>query len=317
MRPRSLITKIVVVVVVSIASLTFQSAANDRLSIPFLAETNDKFTMSIKKERIEKKGDETTKHIRAQFLYDGLIKEVSDDGLTISWILRDFNAEKIAGETTNSNLDTDVILQFIKKPILFRTDAFGNPAKLKNLKELRDTFAAAFGNNRSDKQFLEYLDKTLFSLDDETAARVFLQEAALLGRGQSFEVPLNETVEEVVQLPNPLGGPLIDTIVKTRVLRDLSTHAEIETTDRFDPESAKRSIREAVKSLAETSGASAEKIQEQFDKSAIGRDDVAIYSIEKRSGWTQSVALDRKITITIDGVTQERLETWKIQVSRQ
>jgi hypothetical protein len=146
---------------------------------------------------------------------------------------------------------------------------------------------------------------------------VFLQEAALLGRGQSFEVPLNETVEEVVQLPNPLGGPLIDTIVKTRVLRDLSTHAEIETTDRFDPESAKRSIREAVKSLAETSGASAEKIQEQFDKSAIGRDDVAIYSIEKRSGWTQSVALDRKITITIDGVTQERLETWKIQVSRQ
>jgi hypothetical protein len=157
----------------------------------------------------------------------------------------------------------------------------------------------------------------LLALDDETAARVFLQEAGYIGQGQSFDIPVDEVIEETVKTPNPLGGDPIDFAVSYRLVRDSPESIEIESIGVSDPQSMRESLAKSVEQMARQFGRPIERMREQMADWTIERRDRVTYVIGKEDGWIRNVKLERRSALSLGNETRERLDAWTIDVLKK
>lgn len=288
--------------------------AQDVVSIPFQAEQGQTFIVKIKKQRIDTKNKDVTNDVTTQFAYEGKIEEADDDELTIVWTFQNMDVHVNKQSKKSSDIDTGILFEFAKKPIRFKTDSFGNPIKLENYDELKDAFRKALANSKDGEKTIRYFEQTFFAFDDKTAAHVFLPEASLIGQGQSLSIPANETVEETTQVPNPLGGPPFNFKISYKLVENTDTLVEIESIGTSDPESVRTSMQKTIERILQQSQTSNEKAHNELKDLKITRSDRVRYTIEKESGWTQKVTLERRIESSTTKETNERDENWIIEV---
>ncbi len=295
---------------------TTPSRAQELLSIPLEVKENEKFKIRINKERKDTKDRNVTSHIMAHYTYAGAILQADELGMTIEWKLEDANVKIKAGRLDEFKGDPNALMQFMKEPIVFDADIFGNPKRFHNYAKMADIIKVAIGDDPQYKSALEYLNKTILSLDDETAARVFLSEAALIGMGQSIETPIGQSVESTQQVPNPLGGPPIDLITILSVKRNDDQNAQFAMTSSFVPDSAAKSIMTVIEGISKSKNIPVEQVRKSMSGFSLDRKDEAEFTVSKATGWTTRVDQTRLIRVRTNQDEKTREEIWTITVEK-
>lgn len=146
--------------------------------------------------------------------------------------------------------------------------------------------------------------KMVLDMGPELGAEFLLKEQNLLAMPQMLGIDLGDPVEQQQQVPNPLGGPPIDSTFRVELVsvdKPLA-RAVIRSTQTLDPKSARRSIEALMATLPVA------KAGTPTNDIHIERTTVCVYDMDMRTGLTAKVACDMKAMFGGDGETIERTE---------
>ena len=237
--------------------------------------------------------------------------------MTVEWKQDEFKTTQIAGKQPNFEGDLSALLPALQtKKITFNTDTLGNPRKFHNYDQIKDATLKMIGVDPKNKEAREHLETTLFALDEETAARTFLQEAALIGMGQSIELPGGESQSGKETTPNPLGGVPIELETTIGLKTNDDRQVQFEMISTFVPESVTRSVAKAIEDMSARQNVPIEKLRKITGEMSVQRKDVTVFSVSKTTGWTTQVDQIRTARVAAGHSAQDRTDTWHISVRK-
>jgi len=155
------------------------------------------------------------------------------------------------------------------------------------------------------KASMSQVRQLFMSMGPEVAAQVLLKEQSTLAVPQMLGIDQGEMIEERQQVPNPLGGPPIDSLFRVELVSidQATSRAVIRSTQTLDPASARRSMEAAMGDVVKAGGAKSVPKDLRMDRTL-----VCAYAVDLKTGLTAKAACDMKTTTVADGKTGVRTE---------
>lgn len=156
------------------------------------------------------------------------------------------------------------------------------------------------------REALDATRKMFAGMGPDLGAEVLLKEQNVLAATQMRGLDKGEPLEQAQQVPNPLGGPPIDSIYRVELvgLDETAGRATIRSTQTLDPVSAGRSMKAAMERMMKQMGKSdAAPSDFHMDRSL-----VCAYDMDLKTGLTARVECDMKASFTAAGETGGRTE---------
>jgi hypothetical protein len=295
-------------------------AEEDKVSVPFDVQVGDKFEVSIVKERTDIENASVRKHTRLTARYEGQVDNMRGDGLTLSWTPSSINLENLLGPKLNlGKLGFDDLASKFMFATVFETDLFGQPQKIVNRVELQEKMTALFDeiDIKDGGGFKKFMQDNFFSLDDQQFSRFFLQEATLLGQGQSFELPRTGNIEGFEELPSPFGGGTVKSMSRLRFVSENEDEVVFELSASFDPESVKKLVADMMQKMATELKKPLNPAKAALESLDVKADDLITYHVSKADGWTTKIVRDKNTKSVAEGKSLERRDQWEIAVLRE
>lgn len=156
------------------------------------------------------------------------------------------------------------------------------------------------------KAALDATRKMFADMGPDLGADVLLKEQNVLAATQTLGLDKGKALEETQQVPNPLGGPPIDSIYRIELvsLDVAAARAKIRSTQILDPASAGRSMKAAMERMMKEMGKS-DTAPSDFH---MDRSIVCAYDMDLKTGLTARVECDMKASFTAGGETGGRTE---------
>lgn len=163
----------------------------------------------------------------------------------------------------------------------------------------------AKASDEESKPALEQTRKMFQGMSPQMAAQVMLKEQTLLAMPQMMALDRSEALEQEQQVPNPLGGPPIDSLFRVELVSidKAASRAVIRSTQTLDPKSMAQSMQAAMTQMAQAMGAG--PAPKDF---AMDRTMTCTYDMDLKTGLTAKVDCDMKATFTAAGKTGGRNE---------
>jgi hypothetical protein len=296
--------------------LAQDASESDKISVPFDANSGTKFAVKILKERIDTKDEKTVSHYKTTTSYDGVIDEIIDERMIITWRPTGFNVEPIVTAAIKPKVDLESIAKEFNFPIQFESDLLGQPLKISNRDEFQEKMLKITQNmgGQAAAGVAKIMTDTFFKLPDEQFAKFFLQDAQLLGQGQAIELPKTGFVESSDEVPSPLGGPPVTYISKIRFVEETANEVVFELIGEMDPKSALENVSALAEKIAKQTGKPIEEVRSKMGQMKIERKDKVTFHISKSNGWTNHVEVKKMIVSESEGNSKGRTDIWDISV---
>lgn len=148
--------------------------------------------------------------------------------------------------------------------------------------------------------------KMFVDMGPALAAQVVLRQQNILAMPQALPMDLGEPIEEVQQVPNPLGGSPIDSVFRVELVSvdKAASRAVVRSTQTLDPASANRSMRLMMDELTKRGTAKSSTVPDFRMERTI----VCTYDMDTGSGLTAKADCLMKATFAGGGETAERTE---------
>lgn len=155
--------------------------------------------------------------------------------------------------------------------------------------------------------------KMFLAWSPEQAARVLLKEQNFLALPQLASLDLGDPLTIDEALPNPLGGPPIDSTFTVELLSvdEKTGRAVIRTRQALDPASAMASMRKTFEAMAAGGGAPKPTDAEMADL-RMERTTTCIYDMDLKTGLTAKADCAMKSAMSGGGENVTRDERWVI-----
>jgi hypothetical protein len=296
--------------------LAQDASESAKISIPFDAKAGMKFAIKIVRERIDTKNKKTVSQYRTTTSYDGIIDELNEERMVITWQPTGFNVEPIITAANKPSGDLESIAKQFNLPIQFETDLFGQPLKIIKRDEFQEKFLIVTRDigGKAAQGITNLMTNTFFKLPDEQFAKFFLQEAQLLGQGQAIELPKTGEVVSSDQVPSPLGGPPVTYISKIRFVEESANEVVFELLGKMDPESVLENVSALVEKIVKQTGKPIDEVRNNMGQMKIDRSDKIIFHVSKSDGWTNHVEVNKTIVSESEGNSKGRTDIWDISV---
>ncbi|HEX2561821.1 hypothetical protein [Phenylobacterium sp.] len=204
----------------------------------------------------------------------------------------------------------------VKGPIEVEVDESLAPTGLPDWPSLRTKIEAVIRETAPGPYIDDAAAAVTSPMSADVASRVFFPELALASIGQNLDIEAGAPVPYEDQLPNPLGGPPITSLAAFEVTSVDSDHAVVRWRQAFDPQSAARSITQAMNRLVkDLAPDQATKFAEASKGMGVERNDECLSRIERKTGLSVETRCSTVIRVTAEGKSQTRTDVWTITQS--
>jgi hypothetical protein len=284
------------------------TADTTRVTIPFIRRPGERRTIRLVKTQAEREGGVLVDSVRRSWLVDTRVLASRPRGYTMAWTYRS-EGEEGGGQGPRFDLTTNTLEGV---PIVFRTDATGQPYEIANGDSLRANIRRALRRQapRLGPQQRAVLDHVRATAATDAGLEAMLladAERLYLASGARYSVGVPETYRTA--LPNPFGGAPIPAVARVRLER-IGARDSVATVRWQQTPDAQALARILVELLAEVSPG-----RPQLSPSEIARrfgiDEEATYRVGVKRGEVWSVRYRKGVRfgdrLRTEGVTMEAL----------
>lgn len=206
----------------------------------------------------------------------------------------------------------------LDRPVQTSVDEALVPERIENWDEVREGLLAAITKITPDPKAAETAKGIFANLSAEQAAQVILRDQTLAAIGQGSDLELGKPVEYDDRLPNPLGGPPIQSAGRFELTAYDAAKGQAVVTWRqaFDRASATQSIAAALEAMvAKAAPDQVDKLKTAFKDAKVDRTDTCRHEIDIASGLATRAVCDTTIDIVVQGEAGRNVDRWTISQS--
>lgn len=305
----------------ALACLAAQSAAAQKWTErPYNPPVGSKWQIVTQADADETRaaGERRTRQIttRAEFS----IEEKLADGYRIAYVMREIKA---SGNVPGTDIAAAAFGAMKDIVIRARTDASGKPLVVENIDEVKATMskvvervASAFEKKPEVAALLRQMMNGVLIVDGAAAAGVYMEDMPVLAAGQNTGLQPGAARREEEQVPSPLGGAAIKSVLITRLTSwdDATGKARFTRTREMDREGLKEATIAIASRLITASGdKDSSKIVEIMKQVSFGIDNEVVIDVE--GGMTRAIE-DRSTTqASVMGQTFRKVEKKVVTVT--
>lgn len=268
------------------------------------------WTMTVERVRERQRGDQPVQRASVKTSAALTWTKAGDKGRVTTRIL---SAEADSARTPEiaSALGLD-------RPVKTAVDEALVPGRIENWDEVREGLLAAIGKLVPEPQAADAARGVFVNLSADQAAQIILRDQTLAAIGQGSDLELGKPVEYDDRLPNPLGGPPIESTGRFELASYDAAKGQAVVTWRqaFDRASATRSIAAALEALiARAAPDQVDKLKAAFKDAKVDRTDTCRHEIDIATGLAARAVCDTTIEINVQGEAGRNVDRWTITQS--
>lgn len=295
--------------VLLLAAAAAPAAAQD---LPIAVPDRATWTMTVERTRERTREGATPQILRSTSTTDVDWAATGEEGGVATLRLRSVRLDSPGAAA----IDTAGLLN---QPVELEVDASLAPTRVRNWPQVRALLEQEIDKATPDATAAAAAKRIFAGLSPEQAVQVVAREWSLATLGQGTSLELGKPVSYKDKLPNPLGGPPIDTdgTFELQSYDKAGGGAVIAWTQAFDPKSASASIRQTLNAMTvRLAPDRAKEAEIAFADMSISREDACRHEIDIPTGLALKVVCTSAITSGARGETATNLDRWTITQTR-
>jgi hypothetical protein len=267
-------------VVVGMVLISSGSAvgAQDNIDLPLYVDSGDRLLIDYSLVHTNN-GKSSTGKVSAEIV----VGSINDESFLATWTT---HKVEIGGKVIDSN-SPQASSFLLGVPIEYVSAADGSPMRIADKTSFLETFLdspvwKSMGPDAGDSA------RNFFnSLSEEALAQVLLKIPTYMSLCQSMSLPLGIQNDYAVQVPSPIGGEPVDSIVSYTLtaIDEQQENAHIDYTTSLDPES----VKQLTIAMIEQFGSGEQPTPEEINSQMIERNESASCNVDIESGWVRTI----------------------------